>query len=292
VIADIEVTADLVRALLKQQHPDFADLPIGNATEGWDNYLFRLGDDLAVRLPRREMTAPMLEREQRWLPQLAAALPLPVPAPVRRGAPAPEFPWPWSIVPWLPGQSAAVVQPADWEEAATTIGAFVRALHAPAPADAPLNRWRSVPLADRAGRFREHLDALDCRVDRERALDAWDYVLAAGPWGGPALWIHGDLHPGNILIDHGRVSAVVDFGDLTAGDPATDLALVWMWFPAHARRQAMQAIDGTAARYGAATWIRARGWALAIGVAMMALDPGHSRVTAIMEQTVVGILDL
>jgi aminoglycoside phosphotransferase (APT) family kinase protein len=289
--ADIIVTADLVRALLHEQHPDLAPLALRPAAQGWDNYMFRLGDDLAVRLPRRRSTAPFIEHEQRWLPELAPTLPLPIPAPVRVGRAGQAFQWPWSIVPWLPGANAVETQPSGWSAAAGQIGEFLRALHQPAPADAPRSAFRSIPLADRTPRLLEHLDAVGDRVDHARVVAVWERVLAAGPFAGPRTWLHGDLHPGNIVLNGGVISGVVDFSDLTAGDPATDLSLLWMWFPAAERARARQAIDGDPARYDEATWMRARGWALAIGIAVMALGGDDDYMVPVAERAVTGALN-
>ena len=133
--ADVVVDAALVRALLHAQHPDLAGLPLADTAEGWDNHLFRLGDALAVRLPRRALAANLIVHEQRWLPLLAARLPLPIPVPVRTGHPGCGFPWSWSVVPWLDGTSAAVVPLPDPAANAVDLGQFLRALHQPAPAE-------------------------------------------------------------------------------------------------------------------------------------------------------------
>jgi aminoglycoside phosphotransferase (APT) family kinase protein len=289
--ADIIVTADLVRALLNDQQPDLATLALRATAQGWDNYMFRLGDDLAVRLPRRLSTAPLVENEQRWLPELAPTLPLPIPAPVRIGRPSDAFPWSWSVVPWLPGRNAVETQANDWHAAAYQIGGFLRALHRPAPADAPTNAFRSIPLADRGPRLSEHLDVVGDRVDRARVLDVWNRVLSTGPFDGPRTWLHGDLHPGNIVLNDGVISGVVDFSDLTAGDPATDLALVWWWFPADERQRARRAINGDPVRYDEATWARARGWALVIAIAVMALGGDDEYMVPVAERSVTATLD-
>src|SRR5688500_860089 len=175
--ADIIASTDLVRALLQEQHPDLATLALRPTAQGWDNYMFRLGDGLAVRLPRRLSTAPLIENEQRWLPELAPSLPLPIPAPVRIGCASAAFPWSWSIVPWLPGRNGVDTPPADWHTAARQMGEFLRALHRPAPPDAPTNAFRSIPLAARGQWLLEHLEAVGGRVDRARILDVWNQVL-------------------------------------------------------------------------------------------------------------------
>ncbi len=226
--ADVIVDPSLVRALLQEQHPDLAHLVPVKVAEGWDNFLFRLGDELAVRLPRRAASATLIEHEHRWLPQLSARLPVPVPVPVRVGVPSATFGWSWSVVRWLPGQSALRAAFLDSVTTATTLERFLCTLHQPAPVDAPRNPWRGVPLEARTAALHTHLQQFDGVVDRTAVLSLWDRVLSAPKWHGPPLWIHGDLHPGNLLVSDGQLSGVIDFGDLTAGDPATDLSVLWM----------------------------------------------------------------
>jgi aminoglycoside phosphotransferase (APT) family kinase protein len=266
--AEVSVDADLVRRLLAAQHPDLADRPLAEQGAGWDNAMFRLGDDLVVRLPRRAVSASLVEHEHRWLPALAPRLPLAVPAPVRLGRPALGYPWSWTVCPWLPGASALEADPADWTVAAAAIGRFVAALHAPADADAPPNPFRGGPLAERSPFFLERVERMGGRLDGPAVLAVWQRALAQPGWAGPPVWLHGDLHPANLLVTDGLLSGVIDFGDLTAGDPAYDLAVAWMWLPA-AARPAFRALAGVGAD-DPATWERARGWALAIGVMLVA----------------------
>lgn len=260
--ADIEIDESLVRSLLREQHPDLADLPLRAIECGWDNALFRLGDALVVRLPRRAAAKQLIEHEQRWLPELAAVLPIPVPAPVRVGRPAANYPWRWSIVPWLRGCTADLCEPrADQAE---RLAAFLRALHQPAPVNAPVNPFRGVPLRERADAIAERMD----RLARQTALISDDVIAiyrAAldAPVDVAPTWLHGDLHAGNLLVDDGVISGVIDWGDLTCGDRATDLATLWMNLGERAARQdAMRAYG----HISDATWLRAKGWAIFFGV--------------------------
>src|SRR5262245_9334742 len=164
--ADVIIEPSLVRALLQEQHPDLAHLLPVMAAEGWDNVLFRLGDELAVRLPRRAASAALIEHEHRWLPHLSEQLPLPVPAPVRIGVPSPMFGWAWSVVPWLRGQSLLHANVPDPIAMAAVLERFLRALHQPAPIDAPRNPWRGVPLEARTAALHQHVQQLDGVVDR------------------------------------------------------------------------------------------------------------------------------
>jgi len=268
--ADVTIDPSLVRALIQEQHPDLAHLALTDIGEGWDNKLFRLGDDFIVRVPRRAASAALIEHEQRWLPRLSLRLPLPVPVPLRIGRPGCEFPWSWSVVPWFPGQSALFAPPQDVAATAVALGRFLRALHHPAPGEAPHNPWRGVPLAARSKTVREHLQQLDGLIDRVAVLGLWDRVLSTPPWSGPPWWIHGDLHPGNLLISGGHLSAVIDFGDLAAGDPATDLSIAWMLLPLSARPTFRASARGEFEPLDDDTWMRARGWALALGLVYLA----------------------
>ena len=275
-LAEVDVTPELARALLAAQHPDLADLPITPFGSGFDNVMLRLGDELALRLPRREMSVPLVQYELRWLPLLAPRLPLPIPAPVREGVPGEGYPWPWSVVRWIDGEPADVAPPADPVATADVLGRFLSALHEPAPADAPVNPYRGVPLAARADEMHTRLDALATPVAGVVAHDTVRAEVAAAIalpyWDGPPLWLHGDLHPRNILVSEGAISGIIDFGDITSGDPATDLAVVWMLLPSdvhHRFRTAYGPIDDT-------TWQRARAWALffAIFLAFVAQRDG------------------
>ncbi|WP_370411172.1 aminoglycoside phosphotransferase family protein [Streptomyces fradiae] len=262
---EIEITAELIRELLREQHPDLADRPLRLGARGWDNQLWRLGDDLAVRLPwATESADALLRKEHAWLPELAPGLPLPVPVPQRIGEPSGRFPRPWIVTTWVPGEPAdrvpvTVTRGADPAQA---LAAFLTALHRPAPAEAPAGRGRGGPLAGIAEQVAEGLAAATERgliPDPDAVRAVWEDAVAAPAWDGPPMWIHGDLHPANVLTADGTLCGVIDFGDLCAGDPACDLAAAWNLLP-----------DGAADRCHAAyrpapdtaTLRRARGWAV------------------------------
>lgn len=279
--AEVDVSVELVRQLLAEQHPDLAGLALGVLANGWDNMVCTVGADLLARLPRRALAAELVAHEQRWLPVLAPRLPLPIPAPVRVGRPAGRFPWKWSVVPFLPGQVAALAAPDDLASAAVALGEFLAALHVPAPPEAPVNPFRGGPLADRASRVTEHLGLIATRTEAGAARAIWESAVEAAPWAGPPAWVHGDLHPANILVNAGAISAVIDFGDVTAGDPATDLSVAWMLFPVKERAVFWQA-------YGRAddhTRARARGWALSLALVFLTYSADNPLIGGIGKRT-------
>jgi len=286
--AEIEIGADLVRGLLVAQHPDLAGLPITPVASGWDNAIFRLGDDLAVRLPRRQVAAKLVLHEQRWLPFLKDRLPLAIPAPVRVGVPWGDYPWPWSVTPWIDSETADL-SPPDGEQG-EVLAAFFEALHKPAPKDAPRNPYRGVPLAERVQMFEARAANLAAKTDLidDRVRAIWTDALAA-PNDAAPTWIHGDLHPRNVLVVDGRITAVIDWGDVAQGDRASDLSAIWMLLPG---REARERAIAACPFVSAATWRRARGWAVLYGV--MLLDAGlmdDPRMTAIAEATLARLID-
>jgi aminoglycoside phosphotransferase (APT) family kinase protein len=263
--ADIDIDEMLVRSLLRAQHPDLADLPLQPTDSGWDNAMFRLGEDLAVRLPRRLAATKLIEHEQEWLPQLAPLLPIAVPAPVRVGRPAENYPARWSIVPWMRGRNADLNEPRP--DQAERLAAFLCALHRPAPANAPFNPYRGVPLRERAEQIVERIR----RLERETTLINDDVVRICQeaietPVDVEPTWLHGDLHGGNLLVDDdGVITGVIDWGDMTRGDRATDLATLWMNLgDRQTRENARRACTGVSD----ATWRRAKGWAVFYGVTL------------------------
>ncbi len=276
--AEVAVSPDLVRRLLTAQHPDLADRPATVLANGWDNFICRLGEDLLIRMPRRELAAALVLHEQRWLPVLAPRLPLAVPAPVRTGQPGEGYPWSWSITRFLPGQVAARTPPADPAAAAAGMGEFLRALHEPAPDDAPANPVRGVPLVDRHQTVTENMAILGGQIDQRLTAAMWMTARDIEPWDGPPLWLHGDLHPANILVHDGALSAVIDFGDITAGDPATDLSVAWMLFPDPAHRDVFWDAYGKADQN---TKNRARGWALSLSLVCQAHSADNPLMTEI-----------
>ncbi|UGQ09238.1 aminoglycoside phosphotransferase family protein [Yinghuangia sp. ASG 101] len=253
-----EITEAVVRALLRAQQPDLVGLPIHGAVTGWDNQMWRLGEELAVRLPRTPRGPELLRGEHRWLPALAPCLPLPVPTPLRLGEPSADFPKPWSVVVWVPGEPGDRAPVTRGEHAADALAGFLTALHTQAvPEDAPVNAVRGVPLGTHERYFDEKFRELAVELP-DGVGDIWKDAVAADPWDAPPVWLHGDLHPANVVVTDGTLSGVIDFGELCTGDPATDLAAAWLLLPSGARARFF-------ATYGnpdPATIRRARGWAV------------------------------
>ncbi|MFE6869223.1 phosphotransferase [Kitasatospora sp. NPDC057692] len=231
--SEIEITGGLVRALLREQHPDLADLPIREVAGGWGNQMWRLGDELSVRMQRMDTSPELQLKERRWLPLLAPRLPLPIPTPVRDGAPSGRFPKIWTVMTWVDGTPLDLGAITRTDHAADSLAAFLTALHVEAPGDAPPASDFGAHPRDCTPGFEDCLQAVDIdpfSEDRIRAV--WDDAVAAAEWEGPPVWVHGDLHPANVVVADGTLTGVVDFGALFAGDPAWDLAAAWLLLPA------------------------------------------------------------
>ncbi|MEO3875838.1 aminoglycoside phosphotransferase family protein [Nonomuraea sp. B12E4] len=233
----VEIDEGLVRSLLQEQHPDLARLAIREVVGGWGNQQWRLGDELVVRMPRMESAANSQHNERRWLPVLAPRLPLPIPVPVRIGEPSARFPRPWTIMTWVPGEPLDCTTISRGDHAADTLAGFLRALHVEAPAEAPASSDRGGHPKECTGGFEHFLQAVDpgnLAPDVGAVRAVWDDAVAASEWEGPLVWLHGDLHPANVVVSDGTLSGVIDFGDMFAGDPAWDLAAAWVLLPAGA----------------------------------------------------------
>jgi aminoglycoside phosphotransferase (APT) family kinase protein len=265
---EVDIDASLVRRLLAEQFPQWARLPVEPVpSSGTDNALFRLGEELAVRLPRLARTTGQVEKDLRWLPRLAPYLPLAVPAPVASGVPGVGYAWTWGVYRWLEGEEARLDRLADPEEAAGELADFIRTLQAVDTAGGPEPRrrgsGRGVALSMRDEYTREAIAALALlgEIDAEAATAAWEESVAAPVWGGEPVWIHGDLLPGNLLVTDGRFTAVIDFACLGVGDPAGDLLPAWSLFSGGSREAFRTALG-----MDDATWLRGRGWALSIAL--------------------------
>lgn len=257
----VAVHAEQVRRLVAEQFPEWADLPVEPvANGGWDNWTFHLGSALLVRLPSAAEYALAVEKEHRWLPTLAARLPLPIPTPLAKGKPGAGYPHPWSIYRWLDGERANVDRVADPVRFALDLAEFLAALQSVDAADGPqpgIHNWfRGGTLRTYGGKVDRALAGLDGQVDSELAREIWASALDAR-WDGVDRWFHGDVAEGNLLLDDGRLAAVIDFGTCGVGDPACDLAIAWTLLTTDGRRAFRKRLS-----VDDATWARGRGWAL------------------------------
>jgi len=281
--ADVDPTVTDIQDLIAAQHPDLSQAPVTMLAHGWDNVVARVGDGLLARLPRRAAAVDALIAEQTWLPVLGPQLTIPVPVPVRTGVPGLGYPYPWSLTPWFPGVPAVSAHgrsaELDLARAAEDLAAFLAGLHRPAPADAPRSGHRGVPLSARSA-----ADDRNARVVGAQAAPLVEILVGArslpGPVGAP-VWLHGDLHPANLVVADAGLSAVVDFGDITAGDPATDLAVAWMLLPRAERELFRDSYLRRTRVDDPQVWARARGWAAALGLMFAAHSGDNPQMAAI-----------
>jgi aminoglycoside phosphotransferase (APT) family kinase protein len=288
---ELDIDEALVGRLIAGQFPQWARLPVRRVrSSGTDNAIFRLGDALAVRLPRIHWAVDQVAKEQQWLPRFAPRLPLAVPVPLARGEPDEGYPHDWSVVPWLAGDNATAASLPDLLRAAADLARFLLALRrletsgGPLPADPTTGR--GVPLAARDGYTRSAVAGLGSLVDGAAVTAAWEAALAAPAWDGSPVWIHGDLQPGNLLADRGRLSAVIDWGSLGLGDPACDLIIAWTLFSGESRAAFRASLD-----VDDATWARGRGWALSIAlVALPYYLETNPAITAASRQAIASVL--
>ena len=271
-VPDAEVSIDiaLVSELLAAQHPDLAHLPLTVHAEGWDNVTVRCGDELAVRLPRRRLGAEIIGTEIRWLPEIAPSLGVPVPVALRVGAPQGDYPWRWCVVRWIDGEEAS---PFDLGgDGAARLGDFLARLHAvPLPARPPRNPFRGGPLERAAQRAITRIERTATYRPLAPGVGELRRLFLAGldaPRDVPETWLHGDLHPRNVVMREGSIAGVLDWGDMCAGDPCTDLAAAWLFLePVH-----HETVWGRYEPTGP-TIVRARSWAVAFGA--MLLEAGR-----------------
>jgi aminoglycoside phosphotransferase (APT) family kinase protein len=261
---EAETDEELVGRLLRAQFPRWAGLPVTRlASGGTVNAIYRLGEELTVRLPLRPGGAEAVATEARLLPRLAPLLPLPIPEVVAVGAPGEGYPLSWAVHRWIEGRNPVEGGLAEPETVAHDLARFALAFREiDLPDGPPAHRGR--PLIGEDREMRAAIEALrrtDEPFDADEIAAAWAEALAAPPWTGPPCWTHSDLMPSNLVLAGDRVSAVIDFGAAGMGEPATDLIPAWNLLPAPARRSYREAVDADEA-----TWARARGWALSMAV--------------------------
>jgi aminoglycoside phosphotransferase (APT) family kinase protein len=259
--SEVNIDASLVRHLVGTQFPRWSDLPVRPVeVGGWDNRTFHLGEHMTVRLPSAERYVPQVEKEHRWLPEIAPLVPLPIPVPLAKGVPGLGYPFPWSVYRWIEGETATIGRIEDPVDFATTLADFLVALQqidaTGGPPPGPHNFFRGGSLAVYDAETRQALAAMDGRIDTRAAREVWESALDAA-WHDPPVWFHGDVAWGNLLVEDGRLSAVIDFGTSGVGDPSCDLAISWTLFGGESR-EAFRAV----LQPDEATWARGRGWTL------------------------------
>jgi aminoglycoside phosphotransferase (APT) family kinase protein len=266
-----EVALDdgVVARLVAEQFPHWTELPLERVgSGGTDNVLYRLGDDMVVRLPRlrahgNDPGGRDFDRDLRWLPQLGPLLPVAVPVPIAKGAPADVYPAAWGVYSWLEGETPDVERLAEPETLARQIAELVRALHRVELPEAPLTA-RGSSLARWDEQTRAALAELAGAIDTAAATAAWEKALETPPWTGAPVWLHGDLMPANLIVQGSSLIGAIDWGLLGLGDPAVDLAVAWNLLPAGARELLREEL-----RVDDTTWERGRGWALWTGICVL-----------------------
>jgi aminoglycoside phosphotransferase (APT) family kinase protein len=265
--SEITINAQIVKELVREQFPDLSNLEVRFVDSGWDNENYKLGDQYLVRIPKRAIAAKLIEHEIYCLKQLDDHLPLKIPTPVRIGQPNTYIPWKWTINPWFRGHTVICGQLVDTE--AINLVKFLKVLHILKLKEVPDNPFRSVPISHKKDQVEERMERLKKRtslitpgIERlwEKALSEPDYQVKS--------LIHGDLHPRNIIQRNNKIEAIIDWGDMTMGDVASDLASIWMLFGD------INLIHNAFKAYGTSNAImnRSIGWAIFYGITL--LDTG------------------
>ncbi|MBL6940041.1 MAG: aminoglycoside phosphotransferase family protein [Alphaproteobacteria bacterium] len=264
---EIDIDEVLVRRLVAAQFPRWRELPVTAVpSSGTDNAMYRLGPDMAVRLPRRPVAALQVAKEQLWLPRMAPRLPAAIPVPLARGAPQEGYPFDWSVCRWVTGET--LLEGGNGAVLAQALARFICALReidtTGAPRPGQHNFGRGEPLIRRDGITRRSIAALEGEIDTTAVVAAWDADSAAAAWHGAPVWVHGDLSAANLLAKDGTLCGVIDFGGLAIGDPAADIFVAWSLFDRDVRGVFRAVLDADDA-----SWARGRGWALALALVAM-----------------------
>ena len=269
----IHIDAALVHRLITAQFPEWAHFPVKPVEfGGWDNRTFHLGDHMSVKLPSGDEYAPKVEKERYWLPKLAPSLPLPIPTPLAMGKPNEEYPYNWSVYKWINGDTASLERITNLSEFAISLAAFLCTLQKIGLTDTPIrspeNGERGGPLTAYDSETKEAIIVLGNKIDTVTATEIWNEAIAS-VWQKPPVWVHGDIAVGNLLVEQGKLSAVIDFGGLGIGDPSCDLEIAWTLFTGESRKTFRTAIN-----LDNNTWARGRGWALWKALIVCAGLPG------------------
>ncbi|WP_172622874.1 aminoglycoside phosphotransferase family protein [Aquicella siphonis] len=266
---ELEIDEYLVHALLEAQCPHWANLPLTSvSSSGTDHALYRLGDEYIVRLPRIEWIPGSLiksiNKEYEWVPKIARFLKIPISEPVFKGNPDKFYPWPWTITRWNKGHNPDFEIESEYEQLAEDIACFLNDMHGIKLTNGPVSR-RGIPLKELDVETRKAIGELEGKIDTYFIASLWRQLLNVPSWNKTLVWLHGDLLPGNILVQNNRLSAVIDFTDVGIGDPACDLIIAWSLFNPNSRqifKENLKHVDDD-------TWERGRGWALSIALIML-----------------------
>ncbi|MGE7835694.1 aminoglycoside phosphotransferase family protein [Viridibacillus arvi] len=255
------INVNLVAKLINEQFSKWSNLAIKPVKfSGHDNRTFHLGEHMSVRLPSAASYVPQVEKEQKWLPILSKDLSLPISTPLAKGNPSEEYPWPWSINEWIEGESLTHKNIHDNNQLAKDLGAFLIELQSIDASKGPIagehNFYRGGSLAVYDEESRDAIERNKDVFDEHLLIEIWNLALAT-KWNLKAVWVHGDVAPGNLLVKDGKLCAVIDFGILGVGDPACDAAMAWTFFDEKSRKTFKNALN-----MDKETWDRARGWAL------------------------------
>jgi len=268
---ELEIDEHLVRHLLKNQCPQWSNLLLSPLkSTGTDNALFRLGSKYVVRLPRVEWSPGLnkknIDKEYEWLPKIAQQLRIPISLPIFKGSPDKEYPYPWLISLWAEGVNINFESNDEYKELAIELAGFLNQMHKIALNGGPTSR-RGIRLNNKIlnTETRNAIIQLSNELDTQQISNLWDELSNIPYWDKDLVWVHGDFLPGNILVENGHLSAVLDFTDVGMGDPACDLVIAWALFNPVSRqvfRENLENIDNN-------TWERGRGWALSIALIML-----------------------
>ncbi|MBH5316223.1 aminoglycoside phosphotransferase family protein [Paenibacillus sp. GSMTC-2017] len=285
-----EITEHLVSQLIKAQFPHWSDLPIKPvAVSGNDNRTFHLGDEMSVRLPSKDCYVPQVEKELFWLPKLQPHLTLPISAPIAKGEPAEGYPWPWSINKWIEGETVRYENVQSINQLAIDLAHFLKELQSIDCTGGPIaglhNFYRGGALSVYDEETKTALRNLQSHVNANKCYSIWMLALQSS-WTNNPVWVHGDIAPGNLLVNDGKLSAVIDFGILGIGDPSCDLAMAWTFFDKESRKLFFNEIG-----CNEETWHRARGWALWKALIVLDENDKNSKAALDAERTLGIILD-
>lgn len=279
---EVDINQEIVESLISIQFPEYVDLSLEAVqSSGTDNALYKLGDELVVRLPRTAAKEPPIEKEYKWLPLLAPRLPLAVPTPVAVGKPNESYPFKWAIYHWLEGKPAADSPPTDLNQAAKVLADFICALQDIDTTGAPIPHGdydRGVPLIRRDQHTRSAIAALKDTYDIDALTLGWKRALEEAVWHKKPVWIHGDLDGRNMLVKDGNLSAVIDFGSIGVGDPAYDAMVAWKVFSGESREVFKDRL-----KIDEPTWIRGRGLVLSQAVMILSYYTNETNPVLVRE---------